>query len=485
MPHAPIETDHLVIGAGASALAFVDALLDASDADVVLVDRRARPGGHWNDAYPFVRLHQPSGWYGVASRPIVETDPDRSGYRRGATGTDVLAYFDALLHERLLPSGRVHWLPRHEVRRGTDGADVVVPLDGGPARRVTVRRRRVDATHARTEVPATHPPRYTVAPGVALVAPHRLQRIAALPSKVTVVGGGKTGMDSVLWLLEHGVPAAGIRWIVPHDFWLHDRAHLRTGAVHIAAGVRATMREFDAIAAARSTEDLLARLEADGLLLRLDRRVTPTRYRCAVVSRGELGRLRRVTDVVRMGHVQRIDAARLVLEHGTLAAHPDTLYVDCSARALQPPPALPVFDGDTIHLLMVAACRPMFSAALIGRVEAGIDDERLKNALCTPVPSPERPADWLRLRAATLANAERWSREPALHAWLRASRLDIVATLHGGARPEDAASAALLRARAHAARAATANLARLLGEQHGPMARSPTLTTPARPAKTV
>lgn len=35
-----------------------------------MVDRRPKIGGHWNDAYPFVRLHQPSSFYGVASRPL-------------------------------------------------------------------------------------------------------------------------------------------------------------------------------------------------------------------------------------------------------------------------------------------------------------------------------------------------------------------------------------------------------------------------------
>ncbi|OWY61309.1 hypothetical protein B7486_64465, partial [cyanobacterium TDX16] len=64
----PFSTDYLVMGAGAVAMAFTDALLEASeDATVVLVDRRDRPGGHWNDAYPFVRLHQPSSFYGVSS----------------------------------------------------------------------------------------------------------------------------------------------------------------------------------------------------------------------------------------------------------------------------------------------------------------------------------------------------------------------------------------------------------------------------------
>ena len=67
---APIETDYLVIGAGAIGMAFVDTLLSDSDAQVVMVDRHHRPGGHWNEAYPFVRLHQPAAYYGVNSREL-------------------------------------------------------------------------------------------------------------------------------------------------------------------------------------------------------------------------------------------------------------------------------------------------------------------------------------------------------------------------------------------------------------------------------
>src|SRR5262245_46414879 len=66
-----IETDYLVVGAGASGMAFVDSLLSHNDnIDVTIVDRRHRPGGHWLDSYPFVRLHQPSANYGVTSRTL-------------------------------------------------------------------------------------------------------------------------------------------------------------------------------------------------------------------------------------------------------------------------------------------------------------------------------------------------------------------------------------------------------------------------------
>ena len=62
-----LDVDYLVVGAGASGMAFTDALVDHADVRVAMVDRRHSVGGHWLDAYPFVRLHQSSTFYGVAS----------------------------------------------------------------------------------------------------------------------------------------------------------------------------------------------------------------------------------------------------------------------------------------------------------------------------------------------------------------------------------------------------------------------------------
>ena len=111
MSNRPIETDYLVIGAGATAMAFVDTLLSESDARVVMVDRYHRPGGHWNHAYPFVRLHQPSAYYGVNSRSLGSGAKDEVGLNRGlmelASGAEVLDYFDQVMNHRFLPSGRV------------------------------------------------------------------------------------------------------------------------------------------------------------------------------------------------------------------------------------------------------------------------------------------------------------------------------------------------------------------------------------------
>jgi cation diffusion facilitator CzcD-associated flavoprotein CzcO len=42
-----IETDYLVVGAGAMGMAFTDTLVAETDAHVVVVDRGHAPGGHW------------------------------------------------------------------------------------------------------------------------------------------------------------------------------------------------------------------------------------------------------------------------------------------------------------------------------------------------------------------------------------------------------------------------------------------------------
>src|SRR3984885_16212081 len=110
-----IDTDYLVIGAGASGLAFADALAAEADVEVTLIDRREAPGGHWADAYPFVRLHTPSAYYGVNSLALGEDRIDQSGENAGyyerATGSEIREYFAAAA-ARLVRTGRVRLLTR-------------------------------------------------------------------------------------------------------------------------------------------------------------------------------------------------------------------------------------------------------------------------------------------------------------------------------------------------------------------------------------
>ena len=467
MDSTPLDTDYLVIGTGAAAMAFVDTLLDEQpDATVLMVDRLHRPGGHWNHAYPWVRLHQPSAWYGVASRELARGEKDKVGLNAGlytmASGAEVLAHFEQVMHQRLLPSGRVRWLPMTEHQTGPDGTHRLTSLVGGQVHTVNVRRKVVDATHARTEVPATHPPRYAVAPGVACVPINGLASLARPYAHYTVVGSGKTGIDACLWLLDKGVEASRIRWIIPRDAWYMDRANFQPGLENFERNMGYSLDQFGAIIDAASPADLFARLEAKGALLRLDPKVEPTTYRCGTVSREELALLRTIADVVRLGRLRAVEPERIVLDRGAVAAEPDTLYVDCSASAIQPLPGLPVFDGARINLFMVRFCQPLFSAALIAFVESHVDDEATRNALCAVVPSPEVPRDWMRMWAATLANTARWRAHPALNAWLMKCRLNGQAVMARGVSRDDAPRMALLHETGVKAAEAAARLPALL-----------------------
>ena len=82
-----LETDYLVVGAGAMGMAFTDALIDHADVHVTLVDRRHAAGGHWQDAYPFVQLHQASLFYGVASTVLGSGAVQQQRPGGGAPGT--------------------------------------------------------------------------------------------------------------------------------------------------------------------------------------------------------------------------------------------------------------------------------------------------------------------------------------------------------------------------------------------------------------
>ncbi len=444
-----LHCDYLIQGAGAMGMAAADELLAGTDAELLIVDRHHRPGGHWNDAYPFVHLHQPSSTYGVGSRPLGQGAKDEVGLNRGlyelASGAEVLAYFEAVMHEQFLPSGRVRWLPSHEVL--PDGQ--LRSRLSGKVSPVTVRRKTLVASALNTQVPATRPPAYAVDAGVCCIPPNALPQVAAPPDGWVVVGGGKTAMDTVIWLLQQGVEPPAIRWIVPRDSWLLDRAHVQPAADFFMQTFGSVAAQLQAVAEAQSMADLYHRLEAAGQLLRLDPTVEPTKYYCATVSQAEMAQLRRVKQVLRMGYVRRIAADRIELDGGTVPTTPGTVHVDCSATAIPlDTPIEPVFQGSRVVLQMVRACQPVFSAALIAKVEASwpdaADDAR-KNELCTVVPMPGPGLRWLEMLAANMANQQRWTRDEVLGPWLVASRLDRFAALSRGVGEHEADKRELLQ----------------------------------------
>ena len=419
-----IQTDYLVVGAGAMGMAFVDTLVTETDATVVLVDRNDQPGGHWLSAYPFVRLHQPSAYYGVNSRTLGSNSIDTSGWNEGfwelAGGSEVVSYYDTVMRRHLLPSGRVRYFPMSDYLG--DGRFRTL---GGEDFQVEANRRTVDATYLSVIVPSMRPPNYAVADGVTCIPPNQLPR-HTVREQYVVVGAGKTAMDTCSWLLRHGIPQARITWIKPRESWILDRAAVQPGAEFARRVLADFSAQCRAIKKATSIDDLYLHLEAMGCLLRIDQSVEPTMYRCAILSQLELERLRSVEDVVRMGYVQSVERGHVVLDDGTLDTHPDALYIDCTGDGIGQKPPTPVYSPGAITLQSVRTCQPAFSAAVIAHVETmGVDDD-VKNAYCRPVPHPTVPLDWATMSLAFNQNQLQWFQDPAMMHWLNRARLNAV-----------------------------------------------------------
>jgi hypothetical protein len=423
-----IETDYLVVGAGAVGMSFTDSLAQHSTADVVLVDRRHRPGGHWNDAYPFVRLHVPSANYGVDSVRLGSDAVDDHGPNAGmyelAGAAEICAYFDSVL-DRLETTGRVRFVGMHEYEAADPGRPQLVSRLTGETVEVTVRRKVVDATYLQAQVPSRHTPSFTVGPDARVVPVNGLVEPTEPASQYVVLGAGKTGIDACLWLLDHGVAPERIQWVRPRDMWLLDRARFQPLA-QVGSIMEGHSLEVEALASASSVDDLFRRLEECGQLLRIDEQVEPTMFRCATVSRQELDELRRITDVVRLGHVLRIERDRLVLERGEVPTGPGTVHVDCTAEGIPTTGSRPVFEPGRITVQPVRLCVPCFNAALIGYVEATRDDDDEKNRLCPPNPYPDTALDWLRTFATSRVAERQWSRQPDVQAWVDGSRLNLM-----------------------------------------------------------
>lgn len=137
-----IDTDYLIVGAGALGLAFADSLLEYGDGHITFVDQHAKPGGHWNVAYPFVTLHQPSATYGLNSMSLgdelMDTDGPNKGFYKLATGTQVLGYFERAMQERFIPSGRVSYYPMSKYQSGTNGEHTIVSNISGKKKPVSI-----------------------------------------------------------------------------------------------------------------------------------------------------------------------------------------------------------------------------------------------------------------------------------------------------------------------------------------------------------
>ena len=408
-----LDTDYLVIGAGASGMAFADEVVSrCKRARIIMVDRRAAPGGHWNNAYQFVTLHQPALYYGVNSERLERFREDL------ASGEDIVAYYARVL-DKLCATGRVQFFGQCEYQgEGRFESQV----GDGRTYQVIVQRRVVDATDYGVTVPSMRPPEYGVAEGIHCVPINALAAIDEDWSRYVVVGAGKTGIDAVLRLLDMGTEPDRITWIVSNDAWLINRDMMVPEMT--AKSMQGQLRET---CLSTGVEDYFRRFEAHGWFLRVDPSVPTAAFRCATVNLQELEALRRVRDVVRMGRVRSIEAAEIVLDRGSIPTSSEILHVDCTANGLAHRPSRPVFDGPRIVLQPVNFCQPAMSAALIGYIETEKMTDDRRNRLTKPCPHPTVPLDYFVTVKAMADNMVAWPLGVVW--WMLRQRLSLLAHL--------------------------------------------------------
>ena len=409
-----LEADYLVVGAGAAGMAFTDALIEHADVNVVMVDRRHGVGGHWLDAYPFVRLHQASAFYGVASTLLgdgrIQQNGPEAGLHERATAPEICAYYARVLRERMLDSGKVSFYPNCDYL----GEGRFVSRLSGKRYEVRGRRRVVDARYLSPQIPATAPAPFEIADGVQAVAVNDLVNLGGAPSQYVIVGSGKTATDACIWLLDNGVDPDAICWVRPRDPWMLNRAVVQPDPA-VFIGMAAD--SLEAAADAASPDDLFFRLEEAGVMLRIDRTVTPTMAKTPTLAQWELDRLRTIDNVVRLGHIQRVEQTRLVFGEGEVATAKNAVVVHCAASGLQYPPLVPIWGDEAITLQLIRAGFPCFGAALAGHVEASIDDNDEKNRLCPPSPYSNTPADWARMQVLGNRASIAFASHPDIKAW--------------------------------------------------------------------
>tara|TARA_B110000977_G_scaffold99069_1_gene130238 strand:- start:2225 stop:3703 length:1479 start_codon:yes stop_codon:yes gene_type:complete len=421
-----LKTDYLIVGSGLVGMAFADTLFTETDANIIIVDRYAKPGGHWNMAYPFVTLHQPSSFFGVSSKELSRGEIDQIGLNKGmgdlATGDEICAYFDDVMRQRFLASGRVQYFPMCEY----EGDGQFTSKLTGETHSVDYEK-LVDATFLTIAVPSTHTPNFSVAAEAQFMPLNDLPKITEKPAGYVVIGGGKTGIDACLWLLERGVDPDDVTWIRSRDAWLLDRANTQPTHEFFHKSVGSIAAQYEAIGAATSIEDMFDRLEEGGYLLRLDKEVRPTMFHAATISKPEIEQLQRIKNIIRMGQASAIEKDRIVLAEGEISTTPAHIHVDCSAsleRSFAHKAPRPVFDGDCITPQMIRAYQPAFSASMAAYVEVNYYSDAEKNRLCALVPPPNHDVDFIPMTLAMMMNQFNWSLDKTLRLWVRENRLD-------------------------------------------------------------
>lgn len=194
--------DLVVIGAGISGLNALYAAADylPKDASVLLLDQKAAPGGMWNTAYDYVRLHQPHPMFTVGDLKWDWSKPRDYLAARDEVQAHLSSSLSAVREKVNLQTGFQHTVAscdEIETDQGPMAEIVFHPNKNDAAQRTVRAKKAVHASGLNYQLAAPLP---LSSQSVVSIIPQNLRATLNRnqDAPVVVVGGGKTGMDTVL-----------------------------------------------------------------------------------------------------------------------------------------------------------------------------------------------------------------------------------------------------------------------------------------------
>lgn len=384
-----LECDYLVVGAGTAGMSFVDTILTENpSATAILVDRNAKPGGHWNHAYPFVQLHQPSCYYGVNSLPLGKIR-NKKGHELydvfdRATGAEILDYFEQVSNN-FMATGRVKCFFDAEYQ-------TLDSEDDQSATRHSIRMMKTKDTYrihcrklvscaSKVIVPSMRKPLIPVHEKVHFVPPNEIPSCckSGKYKNYIVIGNGKSGMDAIVQLVrEEMIAPSQITWVLGADAWIVNRDMMQK--------FWKTVKVVGMLVSVSSVNDMYLKWESEGLVCRLqdpNRPKFPSCFKAPVLDSSEFEVILSIQNLIRRKHVASIESNQLIFQDESQPAlefsPEDTLLVDCMVDNLYGydfPADFQIFESDRINLGPgLAFFNVSFSSAMVAFVETCIDRE--------------------------------------------------------------------------------------------------------------
>ena len=217
-------------------------------------------------------------------------------------------------------------------------------------------RKIVDGTHNQETVPSLKKPPFIIDRSISLVPINDLVYLKVPWKKYAIIGSGKTGLDAILHLLDLNVNPDRITWIVSNDCWYYNRDVYNME--NLWDGME---RQFLPILKAIDINDVYQKYEAEGIMLRVDKSIWPTKMRSGTITNEEVNLVRQIKNVIRKGRIKELNNGSILFENDVSYAMDtnDTLFVDCTSGSKKESNheisgnPLPIFNGNMINLQLV------------------------------------------------------------------------------------------------------------------------------------